>query len=642
MWRAVLLGIAAMLVVCAVVSYAELVTKEIQIGFLQLPPVVVAMLFFLILGNRVMSKISRRLRLSPQEIIVIYGMMLIASMISSRGLMEDILPTLVGINYYTNETNNWDKIYYPYIKPWMVPFDPAKGEKQPVSKGFYEGLHYGEPIPWGDWVVPLACWSILIGLVFFAFICLATILYRQWSSNEKLSFPLVQLPLEMARDGESGSFFSNRLTWLGFALPVFLFGFNGLHALYPSVPGINLQLDIHQYFTSRPWSDMGFTVLYMSLAGVGFFYLLPTELLLSLWLFFVIARLQEVAASAFGMEPQGMPHAASSVMVGYQTAGAYFVLALYFVYIARPHLKQVVKRAFGRGKMDDKNEMMPYSMAFWGLVGSFGGIVLWCQAAGMKPGMAVIEFGLYIFVQAIVMVRCTAEAGLIMTEGSWNPIDIVGIAVPKHVVGPQNLTVMAFTDALYTRDLRGIPLTGFMDIQKASDEVRARRRKLLVIIFLAILGAIVFAGAIQIWLPYRSGAINLYTYPYVANNIQFFRENQPMMEGSVLYDWQAPVFFTAGAVVTALLGWLRLTIWWWPLHPLGYAMSVSWAICVFWFPIFVAWVLKSLIVRYGGMSLYAKARPLFLGLIFGEFTMAVFWTVIAWIWNTPTPFFPWP
>ena len=42
-------GIVASVLVCLIVSYAELVVKYIQIGFLQLPPVVVGLFCFILL-----------------------------------------------------------------------------------------------------------------------------------------------------------------------------------------------------------------------------------------------------------------------------------------------------------------------------------------------------------------------------------------------------------------------------------------------------------------------------------------------------------------------------------------------------------------------------------------------------------------
>jgi len=53
-------------------------------------------------------------------------------------------------------------------------------------------------------------------------------------------------------------------------------------------------------------------------------------------------------------------------------------------------------------------------------------------------------------------------------------------------------------------------------------------------------------------------------------------------------------------------------------------------------------MIKSVITRYGGITGYRRARPIFLGLIFGEFTMAAFWTLISCIFRTQAPFFPWP
>jgi len=87
-FRAILIGILFVVAICFIVSYAELVIMHIQIGFLQFPPVVIGIFFFLVLVNRLLGTISNRLKLSPQELMTIHCMMLIASMITSRGLME--------------------------------------------------------------------------------------------------------------------------------------------------------------------------------------------------------------------------------------------------------------------------------------------------------------------------------------------------------------------------------------------------------------------------------------------------------------------------------------------------------------------------------------------------------------------------
>ena len=66
---------------------------------------------------------------------------------------------------------------------------------------------------------------------------------------------------------------------------------------------------------------------------------------------------------------------------------------------------------------------------------------------------------------------------------------------------------------------------------------------------------------------------------------------------------------------------MRTRFLWWPLHPIGYAASTTFAMWFLWSSIFVAWLCKFAILRYGGVKQYKRTRPLFLGLIFGELLM---------------------
>src|SRR5438093_651581 len=203
---AVVLGLVGVVIVCGVVSGTELV--YVKAGFLQLPPAALGGLLLLVgareLGRRVPTPVGvgrgRRWRLDPHELAAIYGMLLIAGLVSSRGLMEKLIPLLVAPNYFASATNHWRDRFFPQMKPWLVAFDTTGPPGQTLVRAYYEGLRVGVPIPWQAWVVPLLAWLLLAGLVLFAFMCLASLFRRPWMEQERLAFPLTQLPLELVRD----------------------------------------------------------------------------------------------------------------------------------------------------------------------------------------------------------------------------------------------------------------------------------------------------------------------------------------------------------------------------------------------------------------------------------------------------------
>ena len=574
-FRGFVIGLIAAIAASLITSYAELAVQYIQIGFLQLPPVVVGLFVFLLLASAWAGQIKQRFALTAQELLTIYCMMLFAAMISSRGLLEKVLPLLVTPAYFATEGNKWAELYFPHIKKWMVSFDPGQADPntpQLVAKRFFEGLRAGESIPWHQWIGPLVWWGILALLIFGAFMCLASILRRQWVDNEKLTFPLAQLPLEMARDDRKTGFLRNRLTWAGFAVPAVVFAVNGLHGWFPAVPQFLLEINLNQYFTNPPFNSIDPTTMFVSFAAIGFFFLLPAEILFSLWFFFILTRVQQVVAGAYNMEMPGMPTYPTKLFIGYQVMGAYFVLAAYLFYVSVPHLKRVLRSTAGLEKADDSNELLPYRSAVIGLVLCFLGSALWLSAAGMSAWLALLVMGLFVFVIAVVMARSTAEGGLLMTETSFRPVDVYRMFAPTHTLGAANMSVLAFTDAGLFRDLRGLVLTGFLDGLKIADGARIKRRAFLPVFVITIVVAMIVGGLFQIWLPYSSqgGALNLYYYAYQGNNMWAFMDYEPAMRGPVPYvGWQAPVFFVVGALVTAFLAYMRLAFHWWPAASVG-------------------------------------------------------------------------
>lgn len=643
--RAIVAGSLLVAATAVLVTQAELVVTSIHIGYLQFPPVALGLLLMAKAVSRGLRVLSKRLALSGADLLVIYCMVLVAAMVSSHGVVQKWIPLLVTPNYFATGVNGWHGLFDPHIAPRLVPYNPRVSGPQPVSTEFYNGLQHGERIPWRLWVAPLVNWGVLIGMVLFAFLCVATILRRQWMDNEKLSFPLAQLPLEIAGGGEGASFFRNPLTWCGAAIPIILFGIKGLHQMAPAIPDVLTPVSINDYVKLPPWDGLGSMPLTFSFAAVGFFFLLPADVLFSIWFFFVLTRVEELVFIAYNVPTPQMPMYPPKLFTGYQSMGAYFVLVGYLLWIAKPHLRRVWAAAIGREKIDDSGEVLPYRVAVWGLIGCVAGSAIWLWSMGMSLWLAVFELIVFIGVIAVVMARSTAEAGMLMTETSFRPIDIYRMFGSVHALGGANLTMLAFVDNLLLRDQRGLLLTGMLDSMRIADGTKIRRRAFAGILAYAILLSIAIAVILNIYVPYRLGGTRLDMWMEQLSPSLSWNDYQSYFAPRQIADpaarWQMPVFFGVGAVVCLLLTIMRAAFYWWPLHPLGYALAGSWTTIVFWFPCLVAWMCKSLSIRYGGMSFYAKARPFFLGMVLGEFSIAVFFVLLNLLFKTPVPAFPW-
>lgn len=198
-----------------------------------------------------------------------------------------------------------------------------------------------------------------------------------------------------------------------------------------------------------------------------------------------------------------------------------------------------------------------------------------------------------------------------VTEASFRPVDFIRLFIPLHGLGAANLTALAMTDSLLLRDQRGLLLSGFMDGLRIADGGGIPRRRFSPVFVLGILFSIVCAGAIQIALPYTKGGLQLFEYVYQGNNKWGYEDyNQYLTPGNAMpVSWQGGTFLAIGVALTTALVWARASLGGFPLHPLGYALCSSWTMIVVWFPALLAWAVKSLILRYGGMRMYRQLRP---------------------------------
>jgi hypothetical protein len=136
---------------------------------------------------------------------------------------------------------------------------------------------------------------------------------------------------------------------------------------------------------------------------------------------------------------------------------------------------------------------------------------------------------------------------------------------------------------------------------------------------------------------YARGADTPRVNPWRVNmgKIPFF-----MLSGWLNYptstDYDSLKFVGVGIIVVLFLTFMRGRFFWWPFHPVGYALANAWgSMYLFWSGMLTAWVVKFTIIRYGGVKFYRRALPFFIGLLLGDFVIGSLWSIIGVLLDVP-------
>jgi hypothetical protein len=612
------------------------------LGATHLPPGAVgALLLMVLVVNPLLRLISRRLAFSRNEVLTVYLSCLFSTLVPGIGGNNYWVSFIIGSFYYSTSENKW----FDFLKglpPWFTPALNADGTyNRYVVEAWYTGLGQDGTIPWGAWIVPLLAWSAFMFASFLMMGCLSVMLRAQWGEHEALSFPMLRLPLEMTRDMEAGrhseiGFFRNPLMWVGFGIAVFIQLMNGLHLYFPAVPAIVLNLDTGRYLSEAPWNQIGSVPLIVYPIAVGIAYLLTSEISFSLWFFFWILKFQAMAAYYVGLPPATLPRMLESnspIFTGFQEVGANVAYVALVLWTGRRHFAHVFRRAFGRAPKDEaeKSEALPYPVAFWGFVLSFGFMVAWGVCAGKSVSLSLLLWTLYLVI-AIVLSRVVAEGGLLFVHHNWMPLGslahLVGLG-PGTLLSPsQGIVPAAFMETSTIQDYRGSLMPSFVQSFKLAHDRKIAARPLFVLIFGVILVGMMVGFQMNVRLGYENGGLGLQGWLRTWGPQMAARGAYDLGGGVQAVDWVAWLWLTIGALTTYGLMLARSYLTWFPLHPIGYLMSQTYPAHALWFSFYLGWLAKSLLTRFGGVDTYRKVIPTFLGLALGDVAMMLLWIVI--------------
>ena len=205
---------------------------------------VIFFLFLITILNVLMQHTFQISGLNPSELLLIYTMLSVASAICGLDMMQQLITYVGGITWMANPENEWKDLFFHHIPKWLIVNDLD------VLAGFHEGdssIYLKSNIL--AWLTSVIFWSGFITLLAFVMLCLSVVVRKQWIEHEKLSYPIIQLPLHLTI--QSNTFLTNKIMWTGFILSGGIDLVNGLHFLYPSVPSFGGQLyDLHPFFST--------------------------------------------------------------------------------------------------------------------------------------------------------------------------------------------------------------------------------------------------------------------------------------------------------------------------------------------------------------------------------------------------------
>jgi hypothetical protein len=625
--RAIILGSILSLAIGLILPVTEFLIQGTRLGLSSATPAAFFLLFVILIGPQFFLRcLKPKWALRRGELLVIFAMMMVATVIPTRGFGGPFFSMITGATYYASEENEWAKLIQPHLSETIAVKD-FKAVQQ-----MYEGLE-DAPIPWDAWMRPLAWWSFFVLCMAVMAISAMLLLRRTWIERERLVFPVAQVALAMVEEdpmvGEykgintrwaSASWantrfaptrlnplFRSSLFWIGFLIPMTLESLNALHQYFPDVPVFRLQWTIRHDISWVPQIPVRVNFLMF-----GFAFFVQAQLSFSLWLFYLFSLPAYWIYGTFFKDHQEVlgnwtSDGPGGTIMAHQQMGAMLVLFGAMVWMARKHL---VEEKLNAGLFLASTFLMC--------------LMVWLTGVPAWIAPIVVISALVIWLS---LTRLMAQAGLATIVPAIIPLGFVVSTVGVPSLGTAGLIAMGLT-LIWTGDLLTYlmgPAANSVFVQdKASVKPTAGVLSLLAAVMLSLAGCIFMT----LYLTGRMGGLNLHPQYFQWFPKLPWQFAETKLQSSTGVSMTGYIWTGVGAGVMLLLTYMQRLFFWWPLHPLGFLAQGGWIMQQLWFSFFLAWLVKTVVLHYGGGRVYRKARVVFIGIIVGLLVVGGLWLII--------------
>jgi hypothetical protein len=610
---------------------------------------------------------------SAKEWAVVVALMLVACVVPGPGLMWQFSNTLVTPHYAYAQHPGWRKDRLLDLAPSVMLAD--SGERGPEAKAgadhdevvgrFYGGspdksislVKMAHNVPWYAWRRTLVFWLPLLALSYVIGICLVRVVHTQWSQRERLRYPIAYVTSEII-DGWApaprAGIFRNKYFWMGFAVPAFILLIKGYYVWNTRSVDIPLNLPGLSSAIGNKWPslwniDSSWLLLNPTLyfSVVGFAYFVGSDISFSLGISGVLYGAAFLALTVSGVTLGG--GGLESGLYSFQMFGSYLGLAMVILYTGRKLYGAVLARTafLPASEKVDPGAVRAMRVA---LVCGAAMVAMMVFALQLDVTVAVV-FLLLLGMMFVVLTRINAETGLFMIQPGWNGVGVILGIIGFSAMGPHMVVIVALLGLVLAPDQIVCLMPLAANALKIGESHRLKlprlSRWMVVAVVVALVAGVVGTLAFQYtWGgagPTRYGwadTVAKMPFELASRKLPSYGGDPDVRQGldlgRIILNTRNLYAVGAGLGVVLLLSVLRLRYTWWPIHPVLFLVWGTFPSVLLAPSFFIGWLAKSVVTGFGGGQGYRAAKPVFVGLIAGEFAAGIFWTlvgVVYYLWT---------
>jgi len=630
-----LLGLLGSLFIWIATPYSNFILRT---GFISddylAPSVLAGLLLLVLITNPILITVRRSWRLNFKQIALIAGMMFVAASTSSTGLLRSLPYALAQQVSASNEFKTYAGYYEEAdLPPSLFPGRLDYRENNDSIRHFLTKLPKGEPVPWSVWIRPAISWLSFFVFVWMLCIGIAGIMLPQWQQNERLVFPLTRILRSIMETPENGRLlpplFGERQFWIAAGIVFCIHLLVGLQIYFPErVPAFQTSWNLSLLFTEEPLSYLPEYIKYgrFFFIIIGVAYFMSTRVSFSICFFMVAYALYAMLGQTYAP-----PFVADQITA--HRSGALLTMAITILWLGRNRWLHVFRCSIRPVLSEtDRRDRNYGHMLGLGLLGMFG----WLVWTGVQIQWAPLMVAT-IFIIQLVASRMVAETGLPVAGLTADHFRQYFHLIPLRLFTAASAWMLGAMGALIGTTSRVSVTVMAMQSMSLDEKSRPRRQWKMARSYVILLAlGFVICGSAHIYNSYTHSR-TLDPNPQAPINISgIYQLYEPLefikQRGDGRWEeWghNMPVNLALGAGLAGGLQYASLVMPKWPLHPVGLLLAFTDYGEIVWMSVAVGWLLRIVLIFFGGARLYRRLKPLFTGLIIGEAVAAIAWFTLS-------------